>query len=75
MAIKVIFTGWKEGIRKISLTHALHEHAGLSLTQSKLNVDAIINNITVDVWCPTREEAKNLLFKACELGAEGMIQE
>jgi hypothetical protein len=65
----VKFTGWQEGIKKITLTHLLNEKAGLSLTQAKLNVDAIIDGVTVEILCPTAKATKELFNKASQLGA------
>jgi len=65
----VIFTGWKEGLKKISLTNLLREKAGLSLTQAKLNVDAIVDGVTIEVKCSTISKMESLVREATELGA------
>ena len=61
----VIFTGWKEGLKKISLTHLLKETCVISLTQAKMLVDALVKGV-VDVKC---KEATTLLKEAKLLGA------
>jgi len=65
----VIFTGWNDGLKKISLTSLLRDKAGLSLTQAKLNVDAIVNGVIVEVNCTTITKMESLVKEATKLGA------
>jgi hypothetical protein len=65
----VIFTGWKEGLKKISLTNLLREKADLSLTQAKLNVDAIVDGVTIEVNCSTVSKMESLFKEATAIGA------
>ncbi len=67
----VVFTSWKEGLKKISLTHLLNDRCGISLTQAKILVDALVKGVVVDVKC---REAKALLKEAKNLGAVGEIR-
>jgi hypothetical protein len=65
----VIFTGWKTGLKKISLTHLLKEKCNLSFTHAKLFVDAIVKDITIEVECSTKEKMNSLIKEATKLGA------
>lgn len=41
---KVILESWREGLEKISLTKLQMEKLGMSLKESKANVDSLLDN-------------------------------
>ncbi|WNG48118.1 hypothetical protein F0U60_31240 [Archangium minus] len=41
--MNVVFTGWLNGVRTVSLVHLLKEKAGLSLSEAKAIVDALVD--------------------------------
>lgn len=41
---KVILESWREGLEKVSLTKLQVEKLGMSLKESKNNVDSLLNN-------------------------------
>jgi hypothetical protein len=69
--MRVILTGWRPGLLKISLNHLLREHAGFSLTSAKAAVDRLLKQRTVVVDLPSRDAAVMFLQHARELGAVG----
>jgi hypothetical protein len=46
-SIKII--GWSKGLRKVSLTHAIVELAGVSMTEAKVFVDNLLRNEQISV--------------------------
>jgi hypothetical protein len=65
----VVFIGWKEGINKIALTRLISEYAGYPLTQAKLSVDDIVDDIKVRVNVSSIEKAEKLRSEATKIGA------
>lgn len=66
---QVQITGWREGLRKVSMTRALQEHAGLGLGAAKSVTDAILDGEVVDVPCASEEIATALADRLAGLGA------
>ena len=63
----ILLTGWKEGIKKVSLTLLLHEHANYSLSEAKAVTDAVINNRVVRLEL-TDEQFSRVMSKLGEIG-------
>jgi hypothetical protein len=66
---RVEITGWREGLRKVSLTTLLHEHAGLSLVEAKACTGRVLDGRLVALSVPSQEAADNLAARLRELGA------
>ena len=71
---KVLLTGWKLELRKVSLNHLLREQAGLKLGEAKSSVDALLQNKTIIVEFPSREQAESFLSDVQVLGAVGKVE-
>ncbi len=71
--MRVILTGWRRGLLKISLNQLLREGAGYSLTSAKAAVDRLLKREPVEVDLPSREAAVAFLRRASELGAIGRM--
>ena len=72
MAI-VSFTSWKPGFQKTKCSALLRERLGLSLSEAKRVVDAILENQTVSVETASTQEAAILLLQAELLGVIGEL--
>jgi ribosomal protein L7/L12 len=70
---KVVLTGWKAGLKKVSLTTLLREQAALSLADAKHRVDALLTGDEVILEIAGLDKAEELLDAAKALGAKGMI--
>ena len=66
---RVIITGWKPGLEKISLTKLLQAEAGLSLKAAKESVDRCLAGERVSIPMPSGEAAERLAQQASDLGA------
>ena len=62
-------TGWREGLRKISLTHVLQQEAGLSMAAAKACTDRVLEGETVSVTLPDVQAARHVATRLTELGA------
>jgi len=67
----VVFIGWEEGLKKVSLTHLIKNECNLSFTQSKLIVDTLVKGVKVAVKC---QNPTSLVQEAKLLGAIGEIK-
>lgn len=65
----VQFTGWSEGLRKVSLTELLHQHAHIPLRDAKSSVERLMDGESFTIECATFEEAQTLANEAIQLGA------
>jgi ribosomal protein L7/L12 len=65
----VIITGWREGLRKISVSRLLREHCGLGLRDSKTCVDRVLGGKSVRVTVADRETSETLIGRLAEAGA------
>jgi ribosomal protein L7/L12 len=65
----VIITGWREGLRKISMSRLLREHCGLGLRESKACVDRLLAGESVRVIVADGETAETLIGRLAEVGA------
>ena len=61
-------TGWKEGLQKVSLTKLQITCLGLSLRESKENVDRLLEGNEVAVMGNTSESARKFVEKAKRIG-------
>jgi hypothetical protein len=68
---KVIFTGWRPGVRKIRFIMLLHEKGGLSLRESKAIKDKVIGGgETEEVDFKDTKLAELIYTEACKLGVK-----
>jgi ribosomal protein L7/L12 len=65
--VKII--GWKEGLKKISMTKLLQKRLGINLAQAKDITDDVLYGKTIVLNINTDEDAKNLAAELYELGA------
>lgn len=72
---RVDIFGWRTGLKKISMTHALKDHAGLPLGAAKAITDRVLLGEVVTVDLPTRGAAQFLAKQLQELGADAVLQE
>ena len=72
---KVRRTGWREGMRKISLTKFLQAELGLSLAASKQVVDDVLEGRLVLLDIPLEKDANALAHAIRELGASCTIEQ
>lgn len=68
-------TGWRPGLRKVSLTRLLQQYAGFSLIEAKGGVDAVLEGSSLTIVFLTREIAEEFMQKATEMGAIVEIEE
>lgn len=65
---KIILDSWREGLEKITLTKLQVDMLGKSLTESKFNVDSLLDNRKVIIEIGNLELAKEFLKKAEKIG-------
>jgi hypothetical protein len=66
---KVILTGWKPGLRKVSLTELLQRHVNPSLVQAMGYVDRLLNGESITVDFSYGHDAADFAREATALGA------
>lgn len=66
---KVLFSGWKSGLEKISLTKLFQQKAHLSLKEAKGKTDALLDGETFVVEIESIEQAEELISEATAIGA------
>ena len=64
----IAMTGWKKGMQKISLTHLQVTLLGLSLKNSKENVDKLLEGIDVVIATNSSETAEKFVREASKIG-------
>ncbi len=70
---QVCFTGWRPGFDKVRFNQLLRQTLGLSLSEARALVDAVLSNERVLVTTSTAEEAGDLLEAATALGVLGEV--
>lgn len=65
---KIILDSWREGLEKISLTKLQVDMLGKSLTESKLNVDSLLDDRKIIIEIDSLELAKEFLKEAEKIG-------
>ncbi len=68
MVTTVYLTGWRVGLRKVSLTKLLCEYTGCGLTQAKALVDSLLKGESFIVHL-SDTAADTFFRKAMDLGA------
>lgn len=68
-------TGWRTGLKKISMTDLLHTKAGLTIAAAKDATDRVLEGQLVNVSCDSPDEAASLASALIELGADIQIQD
>ena len=71
----VRFTGWRPGLNKVKLNHALREHSGLGLADAKDVVDDVVDGRFPSVSVPTLHAAGVLVEEAYALGANAVLDD
>ena len=71
---QIRFTSWQPGFQKVRFNILLCERLGLSLSEAKGVVDAILQNKPVFVEINSTEDAANLLVQAKTLGVTGELK-
>ena len=66
---RIVFTDWKDDLKKVSLTRLLKEVAGLSLGEAKKAVDALLSGEEFFIETPSEAITKKLKSEAIKLGA------
>lgn len=65
---KVLLDSWREGLEKISLTKLQVEILGKSLTESKKNVDSLLDDNKVIIEIDNLDLTNNFLKEAEKIG-------
>lgn len=65
---KVILESWREGLEKISLTKLQMDKLGMSLKESKLNVDALLEDERIILEIDNEDLAREFLNEAEKIG-------
>ncbi|UWY28863.1 hypothetical protein N4T20_02810 [Flavobacterium sp. TR2] len=72
---KVILESWREGLQKISLSKLQNEKLGMSLMDSKKNVDMLLDNHSIVFEIEDEIIAQEFLVEANRLGVNCKILE
>jgi hypothetical protein len=73
--MRVVLTGWRPGLQKISLSLLVRESAGYDLAAAKSVVEQLMEKPPVTVPLASREAAAEFLRQATNLGAECHLDE
>ncbi|MFV8324856.1 hypothetical protein [Flavobacterium sp. ZS1P14] len=65
---KIMLESWREGLEKISLTKLQMDKLGISLKQSKSNVDSLLDDVKVILEIDDENLAKEFLEEAEKIG-------
>lgn len=65
---KIILESWREGLEKISLTKLQIDMLGKSLTESKFNVDSLLDDKEVVIEVDNLDLAHEFLKEAEKIG-------
>ena len=65
---KVIFEGWREGLEKVALTKLQVDLLGMSLRESKTNVDSLLDDKKVVIEIDDLELAHEFMKNADKIG-------
>ena len=65
---KVIFEGWREGLEKVTLTKLQVDLLGMSLRESKTNVDSLLDDKKVVIEIDDLELAHEFMKNADKIG-------
>lgn len=65
---KVILDSWREGLEKVSLTKLQVSMLGKSLTESKSNVDSLLDGKKIIIEIDSLDLAKKFLNNAEKIG-------
>lgn len=65
---KVILESWREGLEKISLTKLQMDKLGMSLKESKSNVDALLEDERIILEIDNEDLAREFLNEAEKIG-------
>lgn len=71
----VRFTGWRPGLNKVKLNHAIREHSGLGLADAKDVVDDLVDGRSPVVSVPALDAASALIEDASALGADAVMDD
>lgn len=66
--ITVTLTGWKPGLKKISLTHLLQSMACQGLQEAKGHVDSLLDGDMIAIEFPSLIEAERFAQAASAIG-------
>jgi hypothetical protein len=66
---RVVITGWREGLRKISLTHLIQARTGRRMAEAKRRTDDVLEGHPVVLEVPSEEAALSLVEELRQLGA------
>ena len=70
---RVIFTGWRPGVRKIRFIMLLHEQGRLSLREAKHIKDKVIEGETMEVDFRDTQLAELIHIEASKLGVKSEL--
>lgn len=65
---KVIFEGWRDGLEKVTLTKLQVDLLGMSLRESKTNVDSLLDDKKVVIEIDDLELAHEFMKNAEKIG-------
>jgi hypothetical protein len=71
---KIILESWREGFEKVSLTKLQIEMLGMSLKESKANVDALLNDNLVTIEIVDSDLARHFSEKIKTIGVNFKIE-
>jgi hypothetical protein len=74
MKYNIIFTGWKENLKKVSFVSLLRDRGGLSFLSAKRTLEALLLGEETIIEMPL-ETAKEIKKEATKLGAKCKIVE
>ena len=73
--MKVIVTGWKPGLQKVSMTRLILDQSRLGLAESKACTDRLLDGGTVEITMLTRDAAESLASDLNSINAIAHVED
>lgn len=66
--MRILFTGWKDGMQKVAFTKLQVEYLNMSFKDAKLNVDNLLDGGCVIVEIPYKHDIERFIQLSQEMG-------
>lgn len=75
MKTTVVITGWRTGLRKVSLTSLIQDYAGVGLTAAKRYTDDVLEGRPVVLALSSNERAAEFCDALRDIGAQAEVRD
>jgi hypothetical protein len=71
----ILMTGWRDGMKKVSLSKLQMEYLKVSLSQAKMNVDKLLDGEQIKIEIDDLEIAREFIKRADDIGVDCLLNE